>query len=603
MSSREGTNPAQLVLTTAPTTTNATPTVATPAAANPNPISGTTANLSVLGADDGGESNLTYTWSIASKPPGAANPSFSVNGTNASKNTVVTFTQAGTYAFLAVISDGHTSTDSSVTVVVDQTVTSIALTPKNTAVGIGGVQQFAAGAIDQFGQPLVTAPTYTWSVLTGAGTISSNGLFTAGTTSGSVTVRAASGNISDTATITVSNSAPSVATPANVSDDPVTGTIANLDVLGADDGGESQLVYTWSVANKPAGSSDPTFSNNGTNASKSTVATFNHEGVYGFLVTISDGALSTTSSVNVTVAATPTTVSVTPATTTLTAGASQNFAAAVSDQFNNSILSPSVTWSVISGGGSFAGNTYTAGPAGSSTVQAKSGTAIGTAIVVVGNALPTAAIIDDPNNVYVSASTLTFSAQANDPDGEDSLLNYEWSVFREGVPVDLGNAEIHSASFSYVPAQDGNYDVRLNVTDSVGGSVTKDDDFAVGSAGATAAVTDDVTVRDANAPVLIDVLANDIAPAGDTLSISGIPQQGTHGTASIVVGSPNKISYVPDTDFAGQDSFTYQIRDRYGATNSGSVNVMVLPGGGSSITAGNLAGTQNYVINEIGRAS
>ena len=41
------------------------PTVAQPAAANPNPVTGTTTNLSVLGADDGGEANLTYTWSAS----------------------------------------------------------------------------------------------------------------------------------------------------------------------------------------------------------------------------------------------------------------------------------------------------------------------------------------------------------------------------------------------------------------------------------------------------------------------------------------------------------------------------------------------------------
>jgi hypothetical protein len=42
--------------------TNAAPTVATAAHASPNPVIGTTTNLGVLGADDGGASNLTYTW-------------------------------------------------------------------------------------------------------------------------------------------------------------------------------------------------------------------------------------------------------------------------------------------------------------------------------------------------------------------------------------------------------------------------------------------------------------------------------------------------------------------------------------------------------------
>ena len=39
-----------------------TPTVATPAAANPSQTTANTTNLSVLGADAGGEANLNYIW-------------------------------------------------------------------------------------------------------------------------------------------------------------------------------------------------------------------------------------------------------------------------------------------------------------------------------------------------------------------------------------------------------------------------------------------------------------------------------------------------------------------------------------------------------------
>ena len=47
----------------------APPTVATAAAASPSPVTGLTTALSVLGADDAGESNLTYTWSTTGTPP------------------------------------------------------------------------------------------------------------------------------------------------------------------------------------------------------------------------------------------------------------------------------------------------------------------------------------------------------------------------------------------------------------------------------------------------------------------------------------------------------------------------------------------------------
>src|SRR4051812_6066831 len=49
--------------------------------------SGVTRNLSVLGADSGGESTLTYHWSST----GPATPTFSSNNNNAAKNTMATF--------------------------------------------------------------------------------------------------------------------------------------------------------------------------------------------------------------------------------------------------------------------------------------------------------------------------------------------------------------------------------------------------------------------------------------------------------------------------------------------------------------------------------
>src|SRR5207253_7840925 len=76
-----------------PGPSNAPPTVATAAAASPNPVTGTTTNLSGLGADDGGEANLTYTWATTGTPPAAV--TFSANGTNAAKNVVATLDREG----------------------------------------------------------------------------------------------------------------------------------------------------------------------------------------------------------------------------------------------------------------------------------------------------------------------------------------------------------------------------------------------------------------------------------------------------------------------------------------------------------------------------
>jgi len=65
------------------------PTDASLATALRNPVNGTTVNLSVVGADDGGESLLKYTWSAVGTPP--APITFSDNSTNAAKHAIATF--------------------------------------------------------------------------------------------------------------------------------------------------------------------------------------------------------------------------------------------------------------------------------------------------------------------------------------------------------------------------------------------------------------------------------------------------------------------------------------------------------------------------------
>ena len=181
---------------------NQPPTVATPAAANPNPISGTTAALSVLGADDGGESNLTYTWAATGTPP--APFSFSVNGTNGSKNTTATFTKAGNYSFQVTITDaGGLSTTSAVNVTVDQTLTAITVSPGAATLNENASQQFTATAYDQFGNALATQPAFTWAMAGGVGSVNASGLYTSPGTPGSASISATSGSMSGSATVTV----------------------------------------------------------------------------------------------------------------------------------------------------------------------------------------------------------------------------------------------------------------------------------------------------------------------------------------------------------------------------------------------------------------
>jgi hypothetical protein len=372
--------------------TNKPPTIVTPASATPNPVTGMSTNLSVQATDAGGAASLTYSWAVTSAPAGAAAPTFSANGTNAAQNTTATFHAAGSYTFQVTVTDsaGLTAT-SSVTVTVSQTSTSLALTPSSDILAGGATQQFVATAADQFGKPLSTQPTITWS-LTGIGTLSNSGMYTAPASSGAATVKASAGGLSSSASVTVSTSAPSVVTPASATPSPVTGTTTNLSVLGTDAAGAANLTYTWTVTSAPAGAAQPTFSANGTNAAHNTVATFHAAGTYTFKVTLTDTiGLTASSTVTVVVNPTATSLALSPSSVSITSGTSQQFTATVKDQFGNALSTqPTFTWSVTSIGSVSSTGLYAAPTsAGTATVKAVSGALSGTATVTVLPATPT----------------------------------------------------------------------------------------------------------------------------------------------------------------------------------------------------------------------
>jgi autotransporter-associated beta strand protein len=180
------------------------PTVATPASAALNPVTGTTAVLSVLGADITGESSLTYTWATTGTPPAAV--TFSENDSNTAKNTVATFTRAGSYSIIATITDaGGSTVTSSVNVTVDQSLTSLIVTPGSAVVAGGTSQQFSVGGLDQFAQPMAVSPV--WSIVAGEGSINGSGLYSPPYADGSATVQAASGGVTGTASVTYSGQA------------------------------------------------------------------------------------------------------------------------------------------------------------------------------------------------------------------------------------------------------------------------------------------------------------------------------------------------------------------------------------------------------------
>jgi hypothetical protein len=180
---------------------NTGPAVAQAAAASPNPVTGTTTGLSVLGVENGNDSGLTYTW--AATGPAGVTYTGTTNGTNAAKNITANFTQAGSYNFTVTITDlGGLATTSSVAVNVQQTPTGVIVTPSTATVAPGGQQPFSASATDQFGNA-ISSPTFNWQITGSGNSIDGTGLATLGSTAGTYTVTATLGSASNNASVTV----------------------------------------------------------------------------------------------------------------------------------------------------------------------------------------------------------------------------------------------------------------------------------------------------------------------------------------------------------------------------------------------------------------
>jgi hypothetical protein len=320
----------------------------TAAAANPSPVTtGKTTALSVLGAENGTDTGLTYTWSVASGPSGVT---FGPNGANAAKNITATFTQAGTYGITVTIADTHSQTiTSSVSVTVDQALTTINVTPASITLGENATQPFSAQGLDQFVNAMTVQPTFAWSL--GAGSMGSinatTGVFSSGATSGPATIVATANAVTGTATVNVVASTgaqpPFIVTPATATHLTVKGTSVHLFMLGGDADGAHTLTYTW--ADPP----DVHFSANGTYSAKNTIVTFGEAGTYTFTCTIKNKENQTvTSSVTVTVVQTATKININPGSVQLMPGQTQQFTASEVDQFGNAMATqPTFKWCLV----------------------------------------------------------------------------------------------------------------------------------------------------------------------------------------------------------------------------------------------------------------
>ncbi|HEX3131883.1 MAG TPA: Ig-like domain-containing protein [Thermoanaerobaculia bacterium] len=208
--------------------------------------------------------------------------------------------------------------------------------------------------------------------------------------------------------------------------------------------------------------------------------------------------------------------------------------------------------------------TYTASDGNGST-----GTATVTVTVSSVNDAPVA---NDDNATVGEDSSVSVSVKDNDTDADGDALDVT------AVTQGANGAVVLNAddTATYTPNADfhGSDSFTYTVSDGNGGTDTATVSVTVTSANDAPTAVDDTATTPEDTPVTVSVLANDTDVDNDTLTVSAVTQ-GTNGTVAIVGGS--QVTYTPNANFHGTDSFTYTANDGNGGTDTATVTVTINP--------------------------
>ncbi|WP_269142619.1 Ig-like domain-containing protein [Sulfitobacter mediterraneus] len=157
-----------------------------------------------------------------------------------------------------------------------------------------------------------------------------------------------------------------------------------------------------------------------------------------------------------------------------------------------------------------------------------------------------------------------------DRDGGADMLSYQW--LRDGAAITqngteptytLGDADVGSA-----------ISLRISFVDGLGKleTLTSLATLPVLNINDAPEAIDDITSGNEDEVLKVNVLANDTDDDGGTLTILSV-SQGISG--AVAINDDGTVSYTPDAEFSGTDSFTYTLVDDEGIEDSATVSVTI----------------------------
>ncbi len=186
-----------------------------------------------------------------------------------------------------------------------------------------------------------------------------------------------------------------------------------------------------------------------------------------------------------------------------------------------------------------------------------------------GNNAPVAA--DDTANTNEDVSvTIDVLANDSDPDGHSLTVSVQTGPANGTALISGDNTVAYSPDANF----NGMDSFEYEVSDGNGGVDTATVNVMVSAINDAPVAENDTAVTNEDVSVTINVLANDSDPDGHSLTVT-VPTGPASGTA--VVNVDNTVTYSPDADFNGMDSFEYEVNDGNGGTDTANITVTVNP--------------------------
>ncbi|MFQ5401590.1 MAG: cadherin-like domain-containing protein [Anaerolineae bacterium] len=185
---------------------------------------------------------------------------------------------------------------------------------------------------------------------------------------------------------------------------------------------------------------------------------------------------------------------------------------------------------------------------------------------------PPVAVNDNATTLVDTPTTIDVLANDFDRDGGViTIIGLQTVSNAGGAVVDNLNGTVtYTPTFSFLGTDVFTYTIGDGNNGSNSAMVT----VVVHPPNAQPVAADDAVATDEDNAVNVNVLGNDSDPDGDTLTVDSVTAP-ANGAA--VINPDSTVTYTPNPDFSGSDSFDYAINDGKGGAHSAAVNVTVNP--------------------------